>query len=144
MSHEPAEIKAHIKAQGESLRENIEEIETRVKNALDWRVWYKNNTALALGGVAVGGLALSLLLSRRSSIESEFFDIDEMDKTMVEPNGRAQLHSTPKSVSRLREVADDTMSAIFGVAADKFQEFMGKNLPGFREHYSGAQRRRSG
>jgi hypothetical protein len=45
-------------------------------------------------------------------------------------------------MSRFRQVADNTMSAIFGVAADKFQDFMTKALPGFREHYTDAQRRR--
>jgi hypothetical protein len=36
------------------------------------------------------------------------------------------------------------MAAVLGLAADKFQDFMSQALPGFREHYANAQRRRSG
>lgn len=49
MPQEPAEIRARIKAEGEQLKENFEEIQNRVKEALDWKIWYRNNTALALG-----------------------------------------------------------------------------------------------
>jgi hypothetical protein len=143
MSPEPAELKAHIKAQGEGLKENIEEIQNRVKDALDWRFWYKNNTAVALGAVAASGLVLALLLHRRPSGESKFLDSGEIHDQMVEPDGRAQLSPTPRSVSRLREIADNTMSAVFGVAADKFQDSIANVLPGFREHYNEAQGRRS-
>ena len=112
MSHEPAELKAHIKAEGESLKENIEEIESRVKDALDWRIWYKNNTALALGGAAAGGLVVSLLLRRGHGPESEFIDSDEMmDESLMGPN---RLRSEPRSVSRVHQVVDNTMSAVLG------------------------------
>jgi hypothetical protein len=143
MSREPAELKAHIKAQGEGLKENIEEIQNRVKGALDWRIWYKNNPAVALGGVAAGGVILALLLPKRPSVESGLLDTGEMNDQMAEPNGRARLRSTRRSNSRLREIADNTVSAIFGVATDKFQDYMANAVPGFREHYIEAQRRRS-
>ena len=46
--------------------------------------------------------------------------------------------------SRLHQLADNTMSAVLGVATDKFQDFMSKALPGFAEHYANAQRKRFG
>ena len=64
---EHGRLKAHIEAEGESLKDNFEEIQDRVKDALNWRVWYRNNTALALGGVAAGGLLLSFLIPKSSS-----------------------------------------------------------------------------
>ena len=144
MSHEPAEIKAHIKAEGESLKDNLGEIEDRVKTALDWRYWYRTNTALALGGAAAGGLLLSMFLRRRSSgMEPQYFEMDDMmEGPMTEPDGRPHQRDEPRSDSRFRQVADNTMTAILGLAADKFQDFMSKALPGFREHYTDAQRRR--
>lgn len=146
MAQETGELKARIKAEGESLKDNLEEIEHRVKDALDWKVWYKNNTAIALGGVAAGGLLLSLLVpkSRSRSLESRFRNVimhDDIDGPEVAPNGAAH---TPvrSSSSRFHEVVDNTMAAVFSVAADKFQDFMSKALPGFKEHYSEAQRNR--
>lgn len=139
MAQQPSEIKAHIQAEGESLRENLEEIQSRVKNALDWKVWYRNNTAVALGGAAAGGLLLSMLL-KKSHNRSDFGDTDyEMD--LREPSRRLETPG-PKSGSRFHEALDNTMSAIFGVANDTFQDFMSKALPGFREHYSQARARR--
>lgn len=142
MSQEPAEIKAHIKAEGDSLRENIEEIENRVKEAFDLRRWYRNNTALALGGAVAGGLLISLLLSRGSSKPSQYVDYDDTDGLMSEPDGRPSSQSEPKSASRFNQFVDNTMSAVLGVAGDKFHEFMSNALPGFREHFTDAQRRR--
>jgi hypothetical protein len=150
MPQEPAEIRARIKAEGEQLKENFEEIQNRVKEALDWKIWYRNNTALALGGAAAGGLFLALLLGRGKPSEPEFGEyFVGMDETDVDDEGSVSRSSTrpagsqPKSVSRLHQMADNTMSAVLGLAADKFQDFMAKTLPGFREHYANAQRRRS-
>jgi hypothetical protein len=148
MPQEPAEIKARIKAEGESLKENFEEIQSRVKEALDWKTWYRNNTALALGGVAAGGFMLSMLLRKGPSIESQFVDADEMDVddegSLAPDTRRMYSQPQPKSVSRLHQVADNTMHAILGLAADKFQDYMASALPGFRERYAEADRKRFG
>ena len=148
MAQEPAEIKAHIKAEGEGLKENFEEIQNRVKDALDWKLWYRNNTALALGGAAAGGLLLAMVVGgRRASSEREYVDLDfdDMDvdqEGSLAPGTRRSLRPESKSDSRLHQLADNTMSAVLGLAADKFQDFMGKALPGFREHYDAAQQRK--
>ena len=136
MAQEHGKLKAHIEAEEDSLKDNFEEIENRVKDALDWRVWYKNNTALALGGAAAGGLLLSLLLPRTSSVESRFIDMDEQSAYGEPPPVRSD------SPSRFHRVLDNTAAAVLGVATDKLQDFMSRAIPGFREHYSDAQRRR--
>lgn len=141
MAHEEERLKAHIEAAEDSLKDNFEEIQNRVKSALDWKVWYKNNTAMALGGVAAGGLLLSLLIPRKKSIESEFTASQE-EYPSVEPNGRA--HRTSKSRSRLHNVLDTTMAAVVGVASDQFRDFMGRAIPGFQEHYRESERSHSG
>ena len=142
MAQQPSEIKAHIQAEGESLKENLEEIQNRVKQALDWRVWYRNNTAAALGGAAAGGLLLSLMLPRAHSAQSEFIDMDEDFNLRSEPKEPAQARSRSRSSGSFHHVLDNTMSAIFGVAHDSFQDFMSKALPGFKEHYSQAKTKR--
>jgi hypothetical protein len=144
MAHEEDRLKAHIEAAEESLKDNFEEIQDRihdrVKSALDWKVWYKNNTAIALGGVAAGGLLLSLMIHRKPSIESKFMSSEGMYPA-AEPNG--QPSAIPKSHSRLHKVFDTTVAAVIGVASDQFREFMGRTIPGFKEHYREAERRYS-
>jgi hypothetical protein len=137
---EHGRLKAHIEAEEESLKDNFEEIQDRVKDALDWRIWYRNNTALALGGIAAGGLLLSLLIPKSSSIESKFVDMGETDDAEAGPSRREHMRS--EIPSRLRQVLDNTANAVVGVATDKLRDFMSNAIPGFREHYSSAQRKR--
>jgi len=139
MAQQPSELKAHIKAENESLRENFEEIQNRVKEALDWKVWYRNNTAIALGGIAAGGLLISLLLPKRDG-ETEYIDMDDVEMHAMEPEPQPRVRS--RASSRFHDVLDNTMSAIFGVANDTFQDFMSKAIPGFREHYTRASQTR--
>jgi hypothetical protein len=142
MAQEPGEIKAHIKAEGESLKEDFEEIEDRVKRALDWKIWYRRNTAIALGGAAASGLLISLLIPRSGETESRYYDMDEEIDMRAKPNGHTTMPSRSQAGSRFHQVLDNTMSAIFGVANDTFQDFMSKAIPGFREHYSQAAQSR--
>jgi len=137
---EHGRLKAHIEAEEESLKDNFEEIQDRVKDALNWRVWYRNNTALALGGIAAGGLVLSLLIPKSSSIESKFVNAGESDDAETGPSRRESLRS--EIPSRMRQVLDNTANAVLGVATDKLRDFMSSAIPGFREHYSSAQRKR--
>jgi hypothetical protein len=137
---EHGRLKAHIEAEEESLKENFEEIQDRVKDALNWRIWYRNNTALALGGIAAGGLLLSLLIPKSSSIESKFVDTSEIDDSETGPSRREYMRS--EIPSRMRQVLDNTANAVLGVATDKLRDFMSNAIPGFREHYSSAQRKR--
>jgi hypothetical protein len=137
---EHGRLKAHIEAEEESLKDNFEEIQDRVKDALNWRVWYRNNTALALGGIAAGGLLLSLLIPKSSSIESKFVNAGEIDDAETGPSRRESLRS--EIPSRMRQVLDNTANAVLGVATDKLRDFMSSAIPGFREHYSSAQRKR--
>jgi hypothetical protein len=142
MSQEPIHIKAHIREQGESLKNNIEEIQTRFRNALDWKVWYRKNTALALGGFALGGVALALLLPKARGPQDfpDTFDADGSRAYMARPS---RTVAGSHSQSRVRQVFDTTVSAALGLAADKLQEVMSQALPGFREHYAEARRRRA-
>ena len=138
MAQEEDRLKANIEAAEEGLKDNFEEIQDRVKTALDWRVWYKNNTAVALGSVAAGGLLLSLMIPRKHSVESKFRSMDEA-YSQDEPNGRPSTNS--KSGSRLHKALDTTVAAVVGVASDQFRDFMARALPGFKEHYDEAERR---
>ena len=137
---EHGRLKAHIEAEEESLKDNFEEIQDRVKDALNWRIWYRNNTALALGGIAAGGLLLSLLIPKSSSVESKFVDTSEIGDAEPGPSRREYIRS--EIPSRMRQVLDNTANAVLGVATDKLRDFMSNAIPGFREHYSSAQQRK--
>jgi hypothetical protein len=48
----------------EDLRSNLEELETRVKNAADWRAHFDKHPGPMLAAALVGGALLSLLIGR--------------------------------------------------------------------------------
>jgi len=141
MTREPDQIRAHIWAERESLRDNFDEIEYRVKDALDWKVWYGKNTALALGGIAAGSFVLSLLISKGSAPYSERIETDRNDRPNRESGGHLKTFASAPAVGPVRRLLENTMSAVLGVAADQFQDFMSEAIPGFKQHYSEAQRR---
>ncbi len=60
MGEEPKLIRAHIDRQREQLGENLDDLEYRVKQAKDWRVWLSRNPALALGAAFAAGLYVAL------------------------------------------------------------------------------------
>ncbi len=59
MAESSDQIKQHIEGERGALSANLNELEYRVKNAVDWRAWFNDNVAAALG-VAFGiGLVLA-------------------------------------------------------------------------------------
>jgi hypothetical protein len=60
------EIKGHIGSTREDLRTNLEELERRVKSAVDWRERFRRNPALGVGLAVGGGFLLASITTRRS------------------------------------------------------------------------------
>ena len=61
------EIETHIRSTREDLRANLDELEGRVKSAVDWRERYRRNPALGLGLAIAGGFLLAGLATRRAA-----------------------------------------------------------------------------
>jgi hypothetical protein len=58
------QIESHIRSTRENLRSNLEELEGRVKSALDWREQFRRNPALGMGLAAGAGFLLARLSAR--------------------------------------------------------------------------------
>jgi hypothetical protein len=52
-------IKQHIHTQREKLGENLQDLETQVRKAADWRTWVERKPLVALGVAFVGGFWLA-------------------------------------------------------------------------------------
>lgn len=127
MAQESIKIKEHIEAEREKLGHDIQEIELRIKDAVDWRTWYEKNTALLLGAAFAGGLLLSQFGGRDSS-----------------PPRPVEAPVKPRQPSRVGEIMDLTASALIGVGANLLQDFLADKIPSFRDHYAEAERSRKG
>ena len=140
MVQETRRIIEHIETEREQLGENLEEIESRIKDAADPRAWYERNPGLILGAAAAGGLVLGLLVTSRSSDE----EANPVD--FSEP--RALAEKLPASENRhlktIKNTLDTTIAALVGLGARKFQDFVSDTLPGFQEQYNAASQRQAG
>jgi len=131
-------IKEYIDTERERLGEDLQEIETRVKNATDLRRHFDKNTALILGATVAGGFVLSMLINKpsgnRTSGAGEF------------ASSRADMTRRPISMSshmhRVSETVDNIFAALVGVAAAKLSSFVGDAVPGFQEQYDQVEKGR--
>jgi len=136
MAQEPVQIKEHIDAERERLGQDLEEIEHRMKDAVDWRSWYESNTMLMLGAAVAGGLLISMLVDRDRESHDDGYGSDRYSSAAVQT-----LRSRPKNaqLSRIGEVLENTVAALVGVGAAKLQDVVADAVPGFREKYKEAQ-----
>ena len=59
MAQAPDQIMSHIEAQRSQLARDVDELQDRLKETVDWRVHYKRHPEWFLAGAAFAGLLLS-------------------------------------------------------------------------------------
>jgi hypothetical protein len=169
MDEKPDQIMNHIDTQRQELGRNLNELETRVKGATDWRVQFDKNPMLMMGVALGGGLLLGTMVGgRRSSNRSSYGSSSRnyTSSTMRSAGTGAAAYglsssgsgtgsggstsSSSTSSPALREQrrkATDTLehmkAALVGFAIAKVKEFMTEALPGFDHHLSEAERKNS-
>lgn len=152
MAQEPNEIREHIDAERSRLGDDLEEIEHRMKDAVDWKAWYRKNTVPMLGAAVAGGFLLSMLIGRSSNgsqrtIETEEGVFTGESEWKREKKGERFMQSQvgPRidhHLSRLTDILDNTVGAFLGIASNKLQDYVSQAIPGFKEQYSEVQRAR--
>jgi len=105
------EIESQIQSTREDLRANLDELEGRVKSAVDWREQYRRNPALALGLALAGGFLLAGLTGRTGTRHD------------------SAAHGAPRRL-HLRHVWDNVQSTLIGVAASRATDLLSEFLLG--------------
>ena len=59
MDESPDKIEEHIRSTRDELGTNFRELETRLKNATDWRLQFERHTWIFVGAALAGGFLLS-------------------------------------------------------------------------------------
>jgi cobalamin biosynthesis protein CobD/CbiB len=116
-------IAQQIDRDREMLRSNLEQLEDRVRSAVDWQRHFRSNPALWVGCAFGGALLFALATApaegrRRSALRTE----SEL------PTGRAAHRR--REISRAWRTIE---SALIGVAATRLKDTLAQMLPGFRE-----------
>lgn len=146
MDQETDKIKDHIDTQRGRLERDLNEIEHRVKKAMNWREWFERNPAGMLGAAAAGGFVLSVLMRRSSdpSRISRYAEPDGSPRTAASRRQSAPLIKTSSQMSRVADTLDNTVAALLGVASRKVQDFVADVVPNFREEYHEVEANRGG
>jgi len=134
------QIERHIQETRNDLSNNFNELEEKVKTAVDWRAQFEERPGMMLGLAFGGGVLLSALLP---SLRSR--------KRSSEPQWDASVnHEVPNFSSSSRTESDDEISkaletwgalktALVGVAASKLSDFVEGMLPGFKQEFTNAR-----
>jgi len=123
-------LEQHLHDERRALRANLEELEDRVRSAVDWRRQFRSNTAAFLGLALGGGLLIGLMTARRTAVPA----------ALKYPTTPAGEPAARYSDARRREPSPawrSIESALIGVAAAILKNTLANMLPGFREQLTG-------
>jgi hypothetical protein len=120
------QIERHIQETRNDLGDNFNELEEKVKTAVDWRAQFEERpgTMIALafgGGVLLSALLAALRSSRRRTSEGRWNAPPDLDAA------RPSIHW------------DALKGALVGVATTKLSGLIEDLLPGFKQEFTKAQ-----
>ena len=135
MGQRTDQIENQIESKREDLKSNLQELESRVKTAADWRHYFAEHTGTMIAAAFGGGVLLASMLGGRSNRVSP----SQADSS-ADP-ARAWQRGTKHEVL---ENLDSIKSALVGTATTKFKNILGEMVPGFTEHLAKTEAKRSG
>jgi hypothetical protein len=124
------QIEAQIDRTRERLGSNLRELEDKVDAATDWREHFRERPYLFLGAAFIGGVALASAVQPKSAGRAPS---PAALNPRVNGNGSVQAQAL--------ELWDNVQAALVGLASAKIKEYIGELVPGFDEHYRGAEQR---
>jgi hypothetical protein len=123
------QIEARIDSARENLGSNLHELERKVRSVTDWKQHFQTSPMTMLGLAFGGGILLATALGRESRGRrgSRGFSCEASDP---------QPHSgTDLQKSKALETWDNIKGALIGVAATRFEDFVGEVIPGFQDQF---------
>ena len=119
------QIENQIESKRDDLKSNLQELETRVKTATDWRHYFTEHTGTMIAAAFGGGVLLATMLGGRSN------------RASLNQGGGSSEPARPWTRGTKHEVLenlDSIKSALVGAATAKFKGILGEVVPGFTEH----------
>ncbi len=119
------QIENQIENKREDLKSNLQELETRVKTATDWRHYFAEHTGTMIAAAFGGGVLLATMLGGRSNRASLRQAVGSSESARPWTSGTKH---------EVLENLDSIKSALVGAAATRFKGILGEVVPGFTEH----------
>lgn len=134
------QIERHIQETRNDLSNNFNELEEKVRTAVDWRAQFEERPGMMLGLAFGGGVLLSALLpslrSRRRSSEPQWDASANHEVPNFSSNSGTQSED---KINRALETWGALKGALVGVAASKLSDFVEDMLPGFKQEFTNAR-----
>jgi len=130
MGQRTDEIENQIEDKREDLKSNLQELETRVKTATDWRHYFAEHTGTMIAAAFGGGVLLAAMLGGRNN-----------PALLSQTRGSAEAARTWTRGTKheVLENLDSIKSALVGAATTRFKGILGEVVPGFNEHLAKAE-----
>jgi hypothetical protein len=147
MRETSVQIGRHIQETRNDLSDNFNELEAKVKTAVDWRTQFDKRPLTMMAVAFGGGVVLSALLPsarspRRRPAEGGWSPPQDRDALVGLPfTARAGSDATRRRPVEMWEVL---RGALVGVATSKLRGLVEDLLPGFKQEFIKAQARKSG
>jgi hypothetical protein len=125
MGQRTDQIENQIENKREDLKSNLQELETRVKTATDWRHYFAEHTGTMIAAAFGGGVLLATMVGGRGN------------RASLSQAGGSSEPPRPWRTGTKHEVlenVDSIKSALVGAAATKLKGILGEVVPGFTEH----------
>jgi hypothetical protein len=136
VAERPDQIEQHIASTRHELRNNLHELEHKVKQAADWRTYYERNPMTIVGLAFGGGVLLATLMDGRRERRVTPFVAEA-------PSSAGYLTPAPQK-GPVCDIWENVKAALIGLSGAKLRGFLDESLPGFSEHYDRAAHTNSG
>lgn len=154
------EIKQQIEQQREQLGSNLEHLEAKVKETVDWRSQFEQRPMAGVGLAFGAGFLLSMLIpsgddnKERSSDyrydPSNYRVYDEASRTQsstskpsYQPQSNTQQsRQRSPEMNEVSETVENIRGAVMGMAATRLRSFLAESVPGFQDEYEQARKKR--
>lgn len=134
MGETTSQIENHIENKRADLRSNLQELESKVHSATDWRHYFRQYTGTMVAAAFGGGVLLSAMLGKDGRAGAA--------AAASAPRSDGRAHGSQKH--EILETFDTIKTALVGVAATKFKGMLGEIVPGFSEHVAKTEAKKAG
>lgn len=130
-------IEQHLVTEREELGRNLDEMEARVKDMTDPKVYFDKHTGWVLGSAVAAGFILAVAVGKANAKPKE----SEPGRHQRDRAGSPMFG--PTRVNRFAETVETIFDGLVGVASGKLHSFIENAVPGFQKQYDDRQRARS-
>jgi hypothetical protein len=136
MGEQSDQIEGHIRDQRNELGEHINELQEKVKRAVDWRVQFEERPMTMIGLAFGGGVLLSTLIGGRSRSRRTKPVDNQRNGSGDQRTTRADFGTNDGAANKTNESSESWRNikvALTGVAATKFGRILDSIISGFNQ-----------